>query len=74
MRLDGPGALQFSEDGPRRRSELRIGPRDSVLWDGRPAGSRGLPSGTYFEAAGCFGYQVDGRGFSRVVVFRGVIE
>jgi hypothetical protein len=72
-RLDGPGMLRFSESSPRRAPELRIGPRDTVQWGG-PQGSRGVPSGTHFKAPGCYGYQVDGRRFSRVVVFRGVIE
>jgi hypothetical protein len=71
-RVDAPGALRFSESSPRRAPELRIGPRDDV--GVRPEGARGVPSGTLFKTEGCYGYQVDGRGFSRVVVFRGVIE
>jgi len=73
LRLDGPGMLQFSESSPRRAPELRIGPRDTIPGLA-PPGSRGVPSGTWFQAPGCYGYQIDGRGFSRVVVFRGVTE
>lgn len=30
---------------------------------------RALPSGTYVRAPGCYAYQVDGFGFSEVIVF-----
>jgi len=72
--LKGPGHVRFSERSPRRRSELRIGPRDTVRWQGQSDGARGVPSGTYVKRPGCYGYQVDGATFSRVVVFRAAID
>jgi len=45
-------------------AELRIpGGGDGKNW-------RGFPSQSYVKAAGCYGYQTDGFGFSRVVVVR----
>jgi hypothetical protein len=32
------------------------------------------PSYTRLRAAGCYGYQIDGTSFSKVIVFRAVIE
>jgi len=32
------------------------------------------PSYTRLRAAGCYGYQIDGTAFSRVIVFRAVVE
>ncbi len=72
-RLDAPGALRFSERRTHRR-ELRIGPRDSVSWSGRPPDSRGVPSGLWIRAAGCYAVQIDGSRFSRTVVMGGSIS
>jgi hypothetical protein len=67
-RLDGAEALGFN--GRRQpASELRIGPRDTVTWQGQPTGSRGVPSDVRVRADGCYGVQIDGTTFSRVVVF-----
>jgi hypothetical protein len=68
-RLDGPQKLGFN--GARTpQFELRIAPHDSVEWSGRPPGSRGVPSGVRVLAPGCYGVQMDGASFSRIVVFR----
>jgi hypothetical protein len=68
-RLDGPEWLGFN--GRRLPSrELRIDRIYTVSWEGQPAGSRGIPSGVRVKAAGCYGVQIDGTTFSRVVVFR----
>jgi hypothetical protein len=29
-----------------------------------------LPSDTFFRRAGCYGFQIDGRGFSETITFR----
>jgi len=67
--LDGPYRVRF-ERGNVPPRELRISRNDTVSWTGRPEGGRGRPSYTRLRAPGCYGYQVDGTSFSRVVVFR----
>jgi hypothetical protein len=67
-RLDGPQWMRF--DGRRLPPrELRIEPNDTVGWEGQPPGSRGVPSSVRVRAPGCYGVQIDGTTFSRVVVF-----
>jgi hypothetical protein len=67
-RLDGPQRLGF--DGRRLPGrELRIESWNSVSWTGQPTGSRGIPSGVRVLVPGCYGAQIDGTRFSRVVVF-----
>jgi hypothetical protein len=66
-RLDGPQRLGF--DGTSSPdAELRIPPLDSVAWQGQAPGSRGVPSALRVLAAGCYGIQIDGAGFSRTLV------
>jgi hypothetical protein len=65
-RLDGPQSIRFN--GIRRR-ELRIKPNQTVSWRGQPTGSRGVPSIVRVRASGCYGVQIDGTTFSRIVVF-----
>ena len=69
-RLDGTGGMRFSELGPFRPA-LRMGPRDSI-WRNRP--DRGLPSAVAVPAGGCYGVQIDGKRFSRTVVFSAVVR
>jgi hypothetical protein len=67
-RLDGPQWLRFN--GRRLPpGELLIKPRETVAWEGQPPGSRGVPSSLRVRAPGCYGVQIDGARFSRVVVF-----
>jgi hypothetical protein len=68
--LDGPYRVRFDR-GTVPPRELRIG-NESVAWSGQPNGSRGRPSYTRLRAPGCYGYQIDGTSFSRVVVFRAI--
>src|SRR5919201_6645978 len=68
-RLDGPQRLGFNGRRLPGR-ELRIDRGVSVGWEGQPPGSRGIPSGVRVRASGCYGVQIDGTSFSRVVVFR----
>jgi hypothetical protein len=70
-RLDGEQLVRF-ERGDVPPDELRVRRGETVLWNGRRAGSRGRPSYTRLQAPGCYAYQIDGTGFSRIVVFRAV--
>jgi len=61
--LDGPGVLSFDQ-GPqwtdKLHPELRlVGPYADLN-----------PAATFLQGAGCYAYQVDGRGFSYTIVFR----
>jgi hypothetical protein len=67
-RLDGPQGLGFNGQRLPAR-ELRIEPYDTVAWEGQPSGSRGVPSDVRVRTPGCYGVQIDGRTFSRVVIF-----
>ncbi len=65
----GDARLRF-DGGTVPGPELRILPQESVMWDRQPVGSRGRPSAVRVEATGCYGVQIDGTRFSRVVVVR----
>jgi hypothetical protein len=66
-RLDGPQRMGFNGRRVANR-ELRIKRGETVSWEGQPAGSRGVPSGVRVLARGCYGIQIDGTRFSRVIV------
>jgi|SRR5205085_2829950 len=66
-RLDGPQSLGFN-GGVVPKPELRIH-NYSVSWEGQPTGSRGIPSSVRVRSSGCYGVQIDGTTFSRIVVF-----
>jgi len=66
-RLDGPELVRFN-GGKLPAAELRIAPGDTVRWFGQPRGSRGVPSDVRVLTPGCYGVQIDGTSFSRVVV------
>jgi hypothetical protein len=68
-RLDNRQLLGFNGRALPGR-ELRIEPGTTVSWQGQPPGSRGVPSDVRARSAGCYGVQIDGSTFSRVVVFR----
>jgi hypothetical protein len=57
-RLDGPGLVRFDR-GVLPAAELRLA-----------SGTTERPSFTRLRALGCYAYQIDGVGFSRVIVFR----
>jgi hypothetical protein len=67
-RLDGPQWLRFNGRRLPPR-ELRIEPHETVTWERQPPRSRGVPSNLRVRAPGCYGVQIDGTAFSRVVVF-----
>ena len=62
--LDGPNEVRFDE-GALPPTELRI----SSYPGSTPEGWTGQPSYTRVRAPGCYGYQVDGATFSRVIIF-----
>jgi hypothetical protein len=64
--LDGPNRLRFDRGKPPR-IEIRI-PSSPAAWKG----ARARASYTRVRAPGCYGYQIDGVGFSRVIVFQAV--
>lgn len=66
--LDGNRRLGFNgREVPRWEMRIRIG--QTVGWDGQRPGSRGLPSTIRARTSGCYGVQIDGTRFSRIVVF-----
>ncbi len=48
---------------PHRYAELRVPPRRSRRWFD-------VPSSSGYQAAGCYGFQIDGTSFSRAVIFK----
>ncbi len=65
--LDGPQIARFN--GKRfPPAELHIESGQTVSWQGQPRGSRGVPSSVRIVAPGCYGLQIDGTTFSRVVI------
>jgi hypothetical protein len=67
-RLDGTEPVRF--DGGREPArQLRLLPPPGNT----TGGWANYPSYTRLRAAGCYGYQIDGSSFSKVIVFRAVI-
>jgi hypothetical protein len=67
-RLGGRQWMRF-DNGAKPRAEIRLAQGETVKWTGQAPGSRGRPSYVRVRAAGCYGVQIDGTTFSRVVVF-----
>jgi len=67
--LDGTNLLRFN-GGTLPHRELRIHRFETVGWSGQPSGSRGVPSSIRALVPGCYGVQIDGTRFSRIVIFR----
>jgi len=75
----GPALLRGRELTSRRimgfnggklpHTELQVRAHETVAWSGQPPGSRGVPSSIRVLTPGCYGVQIDGTRFSRVVVF-----
>jgi hypothetical protein len=66
-RIDAPGSIAFGE-GPDL-AELIFPPGPTL--NGRD-GWRTAPGGTYVKLSGCYAWQVDGVGFSNIIIFRAV--
>ena len=64
-RIDAPGLIAFGESP--ELGELII-PPGPTLNEGRD-GYREAPGGTYVKTPGCYAWQVDGQGFSSLIVF-----
>jgi hypothetical protein len=65
-RVDRAGPVRFAR-GSERLTELRYATGEN---NGTAVGHRFLGSASFFRAAGCYAFQVDGTSFSRVVVMR----
>jgi hypothetical protein len=66
-RLDGSQRLGF--DGLRVPERERwIAPGETATWEGQPPRSRGIPSSVRIRVSGCYGVQIDGTRFSRIVI------
>lgn len=69
--LDGGNEVRFGHGGDLQpRGELAF---ESYETAGVAGGWWNFPSYTRLRAAGCYAYQVDGAGFSDVIVFRAVV-
>jgi hypothetical protein len=70
-RLDGSGLVRFqSGNVPPKQLWIRVGDTQGRPGSPVPKGARYLPSYTRVGGPGCYGYQIDGTTFSRVVIFR----
>jgi hypothetical protein len=69
LQLDGPNEVRFGlARSPAREMRLTsVGGSSPGDWQNRPSTTR-------VRAPGCYGWQVDGATFSRVIVFRAVLR
>jgi len=67
--LGGPGRIAFSVYPTT--TVLVVPPGPTLNRAGR---WRDMPGGTYVKSSGCYAWQVDGRGFSVVIVFKAVLS
>jgi hypothetical protein len=74
--LDGDAPLRFWKQ--RANDENRFYAALELRLPGSPGwlrnGWRDLPSGTLLKTPGCYGYQVDGKRFSRTIIFQVAID
>jgi hypothetical protein len=68
--IDGTNRLRFGLVGPTVLEELAFPRHSAENWSG---GWRNFPSYTRLRAPGCYVYQVDGAGFSDIIVFSAVV-
>jgi hypothetical protein len=67
-RLDGPGGIFFSNS--RQVTELRFELDTRVRASASDQGWRYLPSTVNVEGPGCYGFQIDGPGWTETIVMR----
>jgi hypothetical protein len=67
-RLDGPGGVYFSNS--RLVTSLRFELDTRVIAAGSDQGWRYLPSTVNVEQPGCYGFQIDGPGWTSTIVMR----
>ena len=70
-RIDGPGGVQFSAGQAVPAPEFRLD-QATATSEGEEPGWREWPSSTYVPSPGCYAYQIDGAGFTKIVVFEAV--
>jgi len=71
-RIDGPGAVQFAAGQGVPATEFRLD-QATATSAGEEQGWREWPSYTYVPSPGCYAYQIDGAGFTKIVVFETVL-
>jgi len=70
LQIDGSHQLRFGQGGATILRELAFPRHAADNWAG---GWRNFPSYTRLRAPGCYAYQVDGAGFSDIIVFSAVV-
>jgi hypothetical protein len=70
--LDGPNEVRFQNGSPGFTAEERLHPSSELRLRG--PNPHGNPATTRLRAPGCYAYQVDGRGFSYLVVFEARVQ
>jgi hypothetical protein len=68
--LDGSNQVRFGQGSAAILQELAFRRHSADNWEG---GWRNFPSYARLRGPGCYAYQVDGAGFSDVIVFRAAI-
>jgi hypothetical protein len=72
-RIDGTGTVRFGQDPVPAKELLISGPQQAIPGGVTPPkDARYRPSTTRVQGPGCYAFQIDGRTFSRTVVFRAV--
>jgi hypothetical protein len=70
-RLGATGVVQFGSGGSLPVDEFRL-TEATAGSPGEEPGWREWPSYTYVPALGCYAYQIDGVGFTKIVVFEAI--
>jgi hypothetical protein len=68
--LDGSNQVRFGQGSAAILQELAFRRHSADNWEG---GWRNFPSYTRLRGPGCYAYQVDGAGFSDVIIFRAAV-
>ncbi len=71
-RLDRPGEARFSLGNTRVLPELAFAAGQTNASSPGASDWRQFPSATRLREGGCYGFQIDGEDFTRVVVFRAI--
>jgi hypothetical protein len=72
--LDGTGLLRFADEEPDGSSRLLASLRLPASPGWLRNGWRDRPSTELFSGPGCYGFQVDGRNFSRTIVLEVALD
>jgi hypothetical protein len=71
QQVDGSNQLRFGQGSAAILQELAFRGHSADSWAG---GWRNFPSYTRLRAPGCYAYQVDGAGFSKIIIFRAAVS